>query len=490
MKCVFLIGSGVSRHLGMYSWSQILELVASSYLHLPYRFDVKTGNEYQAATALAELLGGEHRLNQCIVDLMDAKQRELEQQQAKVARTSVFLGMGSVAVINMNWDTLITDFLAKAGFEVLVWPSDPSAEENHLDEVQHCIRYEKRFVWHLHGAIGHSPLIATENQRKKRERSILKRKERLKGILGKYRLQIVGTAFPDKTVLDLVQALVDLNLGPEAIAALTNARDESDGLDRIYELGKQHKLIVRNFLTLAQFSSAFRRFSICNERGWDLFGCEKSTTKQILRTLQGCEEKDLFVIKDLCPDPRGLAASLTRAITNGYDQGGDIVCASKASMLLTKLSGYVWDKKSSDKLERLVRRQIAGGSAYDAHYFQPLAYLLCQHGRVELGKAYLEYLTKNEELRYLEFLKTSAHMGGISGRWFFYPNYFSERHCCPIRVSWDLPTLISELYIAPKRVRPVIMGRINRALHLLQNHDRTLANEFRGEALRLMSVRS
>jgi hypothetical protein len=72
--------------------------------------------EYSAAFDLATRLG-EDVLNDRIVEIVRDEQVRIEfRQKRAVARVSTHLAVGSVCVVTTLWDTIVSNFLEKAGF--------------------------------------------------------------------------------------------------------------------------------------------------------------------------------------------------------------------------------------------------------------------------------------------------------------------------------------------------------------------------------------
>lgn len=199
----------------------------------------------------------------------------------------------------------------------------------------------------------------------------------------------------------------------------------------------------------------------------------------------------IYAMRNTSNDLTKLTNYAGRALLEAF-RSGDVQAVGFLSNILT-VSADQWDNDPIViyEMKERIKRQIRNGSMEWSHAMQIASSILARKRDQDSGLSYLRYLLDERELRLQEWIATKKYYGSTPARYSAYAIHEKERPEGNVLAPWDLPSLMTDLWIAPedfaeKATEPII----RRLLPKLACFDRKLVERLEKEIAKAIRARS
>jgi SIR2-like domain len=455
MAVILFIGSGVSTHLGMPGWGDLLETLARKHLSAHDSREIalllnsgREGREYLAATRLAEKMG-EDLLEKRLTAFMQSAQLRVDKdpdKRARLLRTRAMLAKSrSIGIITTNWDTL----LAQREEAEIVWPQNADLELPHLARISSCLEKSEHFVWHLHGRLGSPGLVITDAQRTRREKSFQRHLDYLNGMLRQHKLVVIGSGFKDRHITELFGETIEYREDEKPIRVLLSRSDRNEARAR---LGDKvwSGVEPRNFGPIRDFGEGLVEF--INELDpstglirLDLVPSAERLVQQLIG--QRYSYDTLRKVKENAIDLKRLTDLSARALVEAVDSRNFDAAGIAATLLAT----CPWSPTGQTLLllKHVFRRMYRNLDVYDVKVMEPLAFALARSGLDGVGRDYLRAALHVSDVQGSDYRRIAMYYEVAANQAAAYRRHFQERRHQSFLSAWDLPRLLVELESEP-----------------------------------------
>jgi hypothetical protein len=199
----------------------------------------------------------------------------------------------------------------------------------------------------------------------------------------------------------------------------------------------------------------------------------------------------IYAIRHTSNDLTKLTRYAGRALVEAF-RSADVQAAGFLSNILT-VSADEWNAHPTVfyEMKKIVKGQIRGGDMEWSHAMQVTSSILARKRDQESALSYLRYLLEERELRLQEWIATKKYYGSMPARYSAYAIHLKERTDGNVLAPWDLPSLMTDLWTAPKDfAERATEPNIRRLLPKLARFDHKLAKRLEKETTKAIRGRS
>ncbi|MEU2925431.1 SIR2 family protein [Streptomyces sp. NPDC007251] len=454
---LLFIGSGLSRAIGIRSWTDLLREVAeissvpASDRNEVYRLTNAPGSEYSAADILATAIG-ERALRGEISAILKHEQTEIANSPGVTKWFRAIDGTDPAGVITTNWDTLLED--SCAGLHPLKWPRD--------DELlKHFLRRGEPFLLYIHGNIKDEDLVVTSEHRTSVENR-LKLDVTLQQLLVNHYTFVIGYGFPDVHIVKAFEKAHSYAGTGEQISYII---DRESATKKAFPPSGS---IVGRFSDFSEFQAALNEMANLFDPSVRLLQISEARSADELRAAVSPQVYNSVTTSSLCDairknrNPEQITELAANLILDDPEN------AQTSGILSTVLSQIpeLWkpDQSTLLHLDNLASREMRDDNLQLIGIIEPLSFALGMKGSYSRHRDYLCRVIDSYSWRNADEKRIRSYYGRADVRINAYERHHKDSRRTGMLLAHDITRLVSALesgYSATEKLFPQLDGAID-----------------------------